>query len=468
MNAETFDLVVIGAGPAGEKGAITAAFFGKRVALVEKQALVGGAVANTGTMPSKMLRESALALMGIKGRELRGVHVELRSDATITDLMHHRSRIAAIQRERSLSYLSEVGVTLAHGHASFVDPQVIRVRSNSGDRFLRAHRVLIATGSSAFRPPVFPVDDPRICDPNEILSLTRLPRRLIIVGAGVIASESACTFAALGSKVTVCEKDDAFLPFLDREISTSLLESMKRLEVQFHWSEQVVGCDVAGPDASVGVTLASGRKIEGDAVLVAVGRTSNTADLGLDVIGIPVGAHGVISVDEHGRTAAPHVYAAGDVVGSPALVSAAIEQARVAVAHAFELKVRVSKSPVVPTGIYTIPEVSFAGETEESLRAKGIDYVVGKAAYRDSVRGQLLGEREGFLKLLFRRNDLKLLGVHVIGEQAAELVHTGLLALLEGADWQYFNQVCFNFPTLAWLYQRATYDAAAKSRTSSH
>ena len=465
MDTAAYDLIVIGSGPAGEKGAMTAAFFGKKVALVEKSELVGGAVANTGTLPSKTLRETALALTGLRARELHGVDLSLGREATVADFMYHAKNVGAAERSRILQYLERLGVELVRGTASFVDPHTVRVAGPEGERTLRAGTILIATGSSPFRPPEFVFEDDRICDSDEILQIARLPRTMVIVGAGVIGSEYACTFAALGTEVRLVDGRDRLLPVLDAEVSAALARAMEGSGIAFHWNERVTTCEASAGGGDVTLRLTSGAVLRADTVLVAAGRTSNTETLDLAAAGVAPGPRGLIPVDARYRTNVPHIYAAGDVIGAPALAATGVEQARVAMTHAFDLGLKSAVAPILPYGIYTIPEVSMAGETEASLREKGIDYVAGKALYLDNPRGQIIGDRTGFLKLLFRRSDMKLLGVHVIGEQASELVHVGLAVLLMDAGWDLLNRTCFNFPTLGVMYQRAAYDAAATLRS---
>jgi NAD(P) transhydrogenase len=467
MSLEPYDLVVIGSGPAGEKGALTAAFFGKKVALVERSALVGGAVANTGTLPSKTLRETALALSGVRARELHGVDLSLGRAATISDFMHHEKNVTASERARILGALRQLSVELIRGEASFVDPHTVTASGPAGTRTLKAGTILVATGSSPFRPPEFAFDDDRICDSDEILHLARMPRTMVVVGAGVIGSEYACTFAALGVAVHLVDGRGRLLPVLDAEVSAALAHAMGGLGIVFHWNERVTECDAPASGGDVALRLSSGATLEADTVLVAAGRTSNTESLGLAAAGVTLGKRGLIPVDARYRTNVPHIYAAGDVIGAPALAATGVEQARVAMSHAFDLEFKSELAPILPYGIYTIPEVSMAGETEESLRAKAIDYVCGKALYRENARGQIIGDRDGFLKLLFRRSDMKLLGVHVIGEQASELVHVGLTVMLVDAGWDLFNRICFNYPALGVMYQRAAYDAAAAARSAS-
>jgi NAD(P) transhydrogenase len=468
MEPEFFDLIVIGAGPAGEKGANTAAIFGKRVAIIEKGHNVGGAVANTGTLPSKTLRETALALSGLKARNLHGVDLSLRREATVADFMHHERSVAAGERARILHNLRTLNIQLYKGTASFVDSHTIRVSDDGeagqdvgeSERLLRADKILIATGSSPYRPPEFAFEDDRIHDSDEILKLDRLPKMLAVVGAGVIGSEYACTFAALGTKVEIFDGRDALLPFLDVEISNALEAAMQDLGVVFHWKE-IVTCE-APPEGQLLLTLSSGKTLKTDGVLIAAGRSSNTADLNLKAAGLTAGKRGLLTVNANFQTEVPNIYAAGDVIGFPALAATGMEQARVAMCHACGKPYKTEISNMVPTGIYTIPEVSTVGETEESLKTKGVDYVVGRARYDQNARGQIVGDRTGFLKLLFNSADMKVLGVHVIGEHASELLHIGLMAMLTDSGVELFNRACFNYPTLGDLYKYAAYDAMVK------
>ncbi len=460
------DVLVIGAGPAGEKGAKTAATFGKRVILVEKDREVGGAVANTGTLPSKTLRETALALSGLRARKLYGVDLSLRREATVADLMYHERRVSAAERKRIITNISGSNIELVHGRASLVDPHVVRIAGGDNDSALiRAEAILIATGSAPFRPPEFRFAHDRVCDSDEILHLRQLPKSLAVIGAGVIGSEYACTFAALGVETCVIDGRDALLSFLDQEVAAALTRAMERLGVKFHWNERVTKCeaprDPAGGDITL--TLTSGEALKVDCVLVAAGRISNTADLNLQAAGITPGKRGLLEVDQHFRTQVPHIYATGDVIGFPALAATSMEQSRVAMCHATgHADLKAELSGMLPSGIYTIPEVSMVGETEESAKKKNLDVAIGRALYKDNARGQIIGDHDGFLKLIFRTADRKLVGVHAIGEHATELVHIGLMAMLADADIDIFNRACFNYPTLGDMYKFAAYDALFK------
>jgi NAD(P) transhydrogenase len=458
MQAQSYDLLVIGGGPAGICGANTAGVYGKRVALVEKLREVGGAGINTGTIPSKTLRETALALSGLRARKLFGVDLSLRREATVADFMGHKENVAAQERRHREGQLRTNKVEIFHGAATFVDPNTVRI---APDRLLRGEKILIATGSSPVRPPEFPFEHPRVHDSDEILEIGALPKTLAVIGAGVIGAEYACTFAALGVEVHLIDGRDSLLGFLDREISENIQRAMTEAGIHFIWKEKVTRCD-APPSGDVTLTLTSGATLAVSDVLVAAGRQSNTADLNLAAAGLTPGKRGLIKVDAMGRTEVRHIFAAGDVVGAPALAATGMEQARLAACAAFEIRQKESAAPILPTGIYTIPEASMAGQTEESLREKNIPYVVGRARYADNPRGQIIGDEHGLLKLIFRREDMRLLGVHVVGEQATELVHIGLIAMLAGVGASVFNRVCFNYPTLGDLYKYATYEAILK------
>ena len=461
-NPGEFDLIVIGGGPAGMVGATTAAALGKTVAVIDSHHELGGAGANTGTVPSKTLRETALALSGMRSRNLYGVDLSLRREATVADFLRHEQNVKAGLNTVLSQRMEASHVAVYCGTASFEDAHMVRVRplvgGNSPDLLLRGTHFLIATGSAPVRPDIFPFDSPEIYDSDTILTIDCLPLKMAVIGAGVIGSEYACTFAALGTEVHILDGRDSLLPFLDAEISHALAGAMERNGIVFHWKEQVCSC---GPGTSSGValTLLSGETLNVDAVLVAAGRKSNVANLNLGAAGVAAGERGAIAVDDLYRTNVPHICAAGDVIGFPALASTSMEQARRAVTHALGVDLRTKAWGLLPTGVYTIPEASMVGETEESLKHAGVSYIVGRAPYFSSARGRIIGDSDGFLKLLFRSHDMKLLGVHVIGEQATELIHVGLMALLTDSGAGLFEEACFNIPTLGALYKVAALDA---------
>jgi NAD(P) transhydrogenase len=466
---KNYDLVIIGVGPAGLTAASTATANHKTIALIDCHRELGGAGINTGTVPSKTLRETALALSGLQSRNLYGVDLSLRREVTISDFLGHEQNVKAIFNEAFLKRLQSDHAEVFFGTASFIDPHTVSVTpipvatapagvtASNEAVLLRGEHILIATGSSPVRPGLFPFGTGEIYDSDTILKLDRIPKSMAAIGAGVIGSEYGCTFAALGTKVHIVDGRDKLLSFLDVEISKALAVAMERTGITFHWNEKVVQC-VIQPSGEVTLTFASGTSMTVDAVLVAAGRKSNTDTLALSKAGVATGERGVILADEHYRTNVPHIYAAGDVIGFPALASTSMEQARRAVSHALGLEVS-ALSPLLPNGIYTIPEVSMVGETEESLQKQGVDYVVGRARYEDNARGEIIGDKDGFLKLLFRRSDMKLVGVHVIGELATEIVHIGLMAMLTDSTANIFIEACFNVPTLSALYKTAALQA---------
>jgi len=455
---DRYDLIVIGSGPAGEKGAAQTAYFGKRVALVEAAPHVGGAGVNTGTIPSKTLRETALYFSGLAQRGLYGVDVTLKQDLTVRDFMHREHEVVRALREVVHDNIAKHRIDLLHGTATFVDAHTVAVTPPHGraPRRIAADVILIATGSLPNPGRDLPLDDPRVYDSDTILAMTDLPRSLAIVGAGVIGCEYASIFAALGIRVAVLDGRPRLLSFLDAETADRLRLQLELLGVDVRLGNGVTRF-TPGPDG-IALELQQGDPLTVDAVLIAAGRLGNTRGLGLDAVGIPVGDRGHLTVNEHYQTVVPHVYAAGDVIGFPALAATSMEQARVAMCHAFDLKYKTRVAPVVPLAVYTIPEVAMAGETEESCREKGIDYGVGRALYRQNARGQIVGDLAGQVKLVFRVPDRTLLGVHIIGESAAELVHVGLMVMQAGGAIDTFIHAVFNYPTLGDAYKYAAYD----------
>jgi NAD(P) transhydrogenase len=458
---QAFDVFVIGAGPAGVNAAITAARLGKSVAVAEKNPAVGGAALNTGTIPSKTLRETAVALSGLRTRNLHGVDLSLRRECTVADLLHHERAVRDTEQARWASLLGRYGVTVITGAARFADPHTLIVAGPGGERLLRAAFVIIAIGSSPVRAPLFPFEHPRIHDSDEIVNLEQVPKSLAVVGAGVVGSEYACTFACLGVPTHVIDGRDCLLPFLDLEIAQALTTAMTELGIVFHWKQQVTACQ-APAVGDIRLTLSSGEELAVDAVLVAAGRESRTAALNPDAAGLLVGKRGQLCVDEQFRTNVKHIYAAGDVIGFPALASTSAEQGRIAAAHGCGDPSADGMPAIFPTGIFTIPEVAAVGETEGSLKGKGIDYIIGRAEYAQTARGEIVGDHTGFLKLLFAKDGLRLLGAHVIGEQATELIHLGLMALETGGGADLFWRTCFNYPTFGDLYKLAAHDAMLK------
>jgi NAD(P) transhydrogenase len=423
--------------------------------LIDRYGDLGGAGANTGTVPSKTLRETALALSGTRSRDIYGVDLSLRREATIADLMRREHAVKEALNRMLAQVVEASPVELIVGDAQFEDAHTIRVRSGTRSTLLRAERTLISTGSSPYRPAGFPFDKPGVYDSDSILELDTIPKSLAVVGAGVVGSEYACTFGALGTKVHLIDSRDVLLPFLDSEVSAALTRAIRGSGIEMHCRERVAECNCAGREITL--TLESGCIVRTEAVLVAAGRRSNTTSLNLAAAGVTPGERGDLKVDEHYRTAVQHIYAAGDVIGFPGLASTGMQQARRAMAEAFGTADDLPARDILPSAVYTIPEVAMAGDTEQAVQAAGLEYVVGRARYTDNPRGCIIGEKEGFLKLIFRREDLKLLGVHAIGELASELVHIGLIAMTADCDATIFSKLAFNVPTLGALYQDATW-----------
>jgi NAD(P) transhydrogenase len=463
MNLPPYDLVVIGGGPAGSSAAITAAIFGKRVVLIERAEKIGGAGINTGTIPSKTLRENALVIAGAKARALPCLEITVKPDATLDALTHQLSSVENLVRGEIEARFDQNHVERVIGEATFVDAHTVQVTANDGSICqIRGEHFMIATGSSPVHPPGFDFSHRKIHDSNEILELKVLPKSLAVVGAGVIGSEYACSFAALGVEVHLIDGRDALLGFLDRDIARHIQDGMVEAGITLHWNEKVVTCS-APDEGLVTLELSSGATLAVSDVLVASGRSSNTEQLGLEAAGIAVGKRGLVPVNGFFQTEVPHIYATGDVVGAPALAATSMEQARVGICHAFEL-MKKELSPLLPTGIYTIPEAACVGATEAELTAAGTPYVVGQALYRHNPRGRIVGDRNGMLKLLFHRDTSRLLGVHVVGEQATELVHVGMMGMLGEATLETFNRACFNYPSLGDLYKYACYNALLSLR----
>lgn len=454
---ERFDLIVIGTGPAGEKAAVQAGYFGKRVAVVERAQEPGGAGVHTGTLPSKTLRETALYLSGHSARELYGVAVSLDREATLAHLMARKNAIAESESRRIRDNFDRHDITYFHGSGTVDAERHVVVDGPAGIFRLSADFILIATGSRPFRPKEIDFEDDRIHDSDEILGIQCLPERLVVLGGGVIGCEYACMFAALGAKVTLVDTRDRVLPFLDDEIVTRLTDAMVKLGVELRHGVRWSNIKRSGEE--VALDLSDGSKLTCDQLLYAAGRVGNTEGLGLDKVGVGIDNRGYVHVDERFATTAPGIVAAGDVIGFPALASVSMEQGRVAICHAFGFGYKTAVSSMMPYGIYTIPEASGVGETEQTCAEKGRDAVVGRALYRNNARGKIVGDTEGMTKIVVCAKTRKLLGVHVIGENATELVHIGQTVLhLEGTVNLFIDMV-FNFPTLAESYKYAAYDA---------
>jgi NAD(P) transhydrogenase len=456
-----YDLLVIGSGPAGQRAAIQAAKLGKRVAIVERKAVVGGVCINTGTIPSKTLRETVLHLSGYRERGLYGASYTVKQNITMSDLLMRTDHVISHEIDVTRHQLLRNRVELFAAAASFVDPHTIRLNEvlGHGWRDVTAGYIVIATGTAATQDSHIPFDGQRIFISDDILRLEQLPRTLAVVGAGVIGLEYASIFAALGVRVTLIDKRPRLLPFVDAEIIETLAYQLRQNRVTLRLGEEVSGIEPIADEhgARVNIHLASGKQIITEKALYSIGRTGAIQDLNLPAAGLAADARGRLSVNAVYQTEVPHIYAVGDLIGFPSLASTSMEQGRLAACHALGVPAN-SVPELFPYGIYTIPEISTVGRNEEELTEQGIAYEVGKAQYREIARGQIMGDSTGLLKLIFHTETRALLGVHIIGEGASELIHIGQAVLAFSGPIDYFVNTVFNYPTLAECYKTAAFD----------
>jgi NAD(P) transhydrogenase len=458
-----FDVLVLGSGPGGQKAAIAAAKLGRRVAIAERRNMIGGVCINTGTIPSKTLREAVLYLTGLSQREIYGQSYRLKDDITVADLAARTQHVIGREVDVIRNQLSRNRVKVLHGTARFTDPHTVSVVDDSGrSAQVTAEKIVIAVGTRPARPATVQFDDETIIDSDGIIHLERVPRSMVVVGAGVIGIEYASMFAALGTKVTVVERRDRMLEFCDPEITEALKYHLRDLAVTFRFRETVASVERHPPLGAVTV-LESGKRIAADTVMYSAGRQGTADELDLDKAGLAADARGRIQVDEHFRTPVPHIYAVGDVIGFPALASTSMEQGRLAAHHACDEPVR-EINRIQPIGIYTIPEISFIGRTEDELTDARIPFEVGIARYRELARGQIAGDSYGMLKLLVEPETHKLLGVHVFGTGATEIIHIGQAVMGCQGTVDYLVDAVFNYPTLAESYKVAALDAMNKIR----
>ena len=460
---QNYDLIVIGSGPAGEKGAARAAYEGKKVALVEESSELGGAVASQG-VPTKALRETALNISGFLSRDIYGVDLRYKDTLDVQTFLYRERFVQAAAQTAVVENLKKHHIDLYSGFASFDDPHTLKVSSPAGETTISGDVILIATGSRPARPSSFPFDHPNVYDSSTILKIHKLPKNLTVIGGGIIGCEFACLFGALGIHVSLIHSQEHLFPFVDHEISLCLLRSMKEMGLDLYMNDRVENVVPDGDGGDIRTSLKSGAVIHSEAVLIAVGRISNTEKLRLENAGVKVGERGLLKVNQYLQTEVPHIYAAGDVIGFPALSSTSMEQGRLAVTHAFQFNYKTTPANQIPFGIWTIPEISVLGDTEETLKARGEPYLVGKALYENNPRGLVVGEKYGLLKLIFSGDDLKLLGVHIIGQEACELIATGMMALEMNATARDMIGLCFNFPSLGDMYKYAAYDALGEYR----
>ena len=455
-------MLVIGSGPGGQKAAIAAAKLGRRAAVIDRPDRVGGVSIHTGTIPSKTLREAVLYLTGLTQRDLYGQSYRLKDEITVADLTARTQHVVGREVDVIRSQLSRNHVALLAGTGRFTDDHTVAVRDATGqDRLITAEHIVIATGTRPARPDLVEFDERTILDSDNVINLEKVPRSMVIVGAGVIGIEYASMFAALGSKVTVVEQRERMLDFCDLEVVESLKYHLRDLAVTFRFGEKVAAVE-RHPRGTLTV-LESGKKIPADAVMYSAGRQGLTDELDLQKAGLTADARGRIAVDEHYRTAVPHIYAVGDVIGFPALAATSMEQGRTAAYHACGEPVH-PMAEIQPIGIYTIPEISYVGRTEDQLTEESIPFEVGVARYRELARGQIIGDSHGVLKLLVSPDDRKLLGVHCFGTGATELIHIGQAVMGCGGTVDYLVDAVFNYPTLAESYKVAALDATNKIR----
>jgi len=461
MSAVKYDLAIVGSGPSGQRAAVAAAKMKKRVAVVESRSVVGGVCINTGTIPSKTMREAVLHLSGYNYRSVYGMNYRVKEKITMADLAFRVQGVIKTEVDVTEAQLSRNGIDVVHGIAKFTEPHQLHVEGPQVDTTIEADRIIVAVGTRPASSPKVPINGRTIVNSDQILDLPVLPRSLIVVGGGVIGVEYTCMFAILGVRVTLIEKRSKLLEFADQEIVEALSYHLRDSRVTLRLGEEVESVEEL-PDGTVVANLESKKRVSGDALLYAVGRQGNIDDLNLAAAGLEADNRGRIPVNEHYQTKVEHIYAVGDVIGFPSLASVSMEQGRIAAARAFDDKATTSNPSFYPYGIYTIPEISFIGKTEEQLTEEDVPYEVGMAYYRESARGQIRGDTTGRLKLVFHRDTRKILGVHIIGEGASELVHIGQAVMTFDGTIEYFVDTVFNYPTLAECYKVAAFNGLGR------
>ncbi len=456
-----YDMLVIGSGPAGQRAAIQSAKLDKRTALIERKAVLGGVCINSGTIPSKTLREAVIYLSGYRLRSIYGESYTVKQNITMDDLLFRTEHVIRHEIDVTRHQLQRNGVEMINAAAAFVDPHAVRLTmvDHSGERTVTAANILVAVGTEATRDPKIPFDGQNIFVSDDILTLKKLPRTMAVVGAGVVGCEYASIFSALGVRVTLVDRARRLLAFVDAEVVEALDYHLRQNRMTLRFGEAVRGIELAqtGTDTRVKIHLASGKEILAEKALYSIGRTGATGKLNLEAAGLNADERGRLKVNEYYQTEVPHIYAAGDVIGFPSLASTSLEQGRLSACHAFGIEAK-STPALFPYGIYTIPEISYVGKNEEELTQANIPYEMGKASYREIARGQIIGDNIGMLKILFHRESRELLGVHIIGESASELIHIGQAVMSLGGTVDYFVNTVFNYPTLAECYKNAAFD----------
>jgi len=459
--SSVYDLIVIGSGPAGQRAAIYGSKLGKKVALIEMREVVGGSCINTGTIPSKTMREAVLHLSGYNYKSIYGMNYRVKERITMADLAFRVQHVIKTEIDVTEAQLHRNNVEMLTGVASFVstspESTVVQVANSRGSTLHSAKSVLIATGTKPASSAKVAINGKSIINSDQVLDLINLPKTLIVVGGGVIGVEYACMFSALGVRVTLIERRPRLLEFADQEIVEALSYHLRDSRVTMRLNEEVESVEEM-PDGTVVATLESKKKLQGDTLLYAVGRQGNVDELNLAAVGVESDSRGRIPVDKDFRTKVPTIYAVGDVIGFPSLASVSMEQGRIAAARAFGDDTVLSNPSFYPYGIYTIPEISFIGKTEEQLTEEDVPYEVGVAYYREIARGQIRGDTTGRLKIIFHRLTHLILGVHIIGEGASELLHIGQAVMALGGKLDYFVDTVFNYPTLAECYKVAAFN----------
>ncbi|HKD64051.1 MAG TPA: Si-specific NAD(P)(+) transhydrogenase [Candidatus Acidoferrales bacterium] len=461
MGDQDFDLVVIGSGPAGQKGAICAAKLRKRVAVIDRTVMMGGVCVHTGTIPSKSVREAIFQLTGSAVKSFYGNAYRGNGDISVKDLAFRVQSVVVRETDVVRAQLKRNGIAIYQGLAQFVDPHTIEIRGESDKTVIRGEHVLIACGTRPAGNNDIPFDGKRVFDTDQINALQGLPRELIVVGAGVVGLEYTSFMAAMGVEVTVIDQRPQLLDFVDREIIEALAYHLRQMNTTFRLGDKVTRVGFDEQRDRVFAELESGKKVQANALLYSVGRQANGDQLALEAAGLQPDSRGKVIVNAEYQTAVPHIYAAGDVIGFPALASTSMEQGRLASCHMFGAPSQ-NMSALFPYGIYTIPEISMVGQTEEKLTAAKVPYEVGMAKYKELAKSMMLGDESGMLKLLFDRNTRKLLGVHAIGQRATEIIHIGQAVLAYGGSIEYFRDTVFNYPTLAEAYKVAALDGLNK------
>lgn len=455
---ERYELAVIGSGPAGEKAAVKAGYFGHKVALIEKEVRCGGAGVNTGTLPSKTLKETSLYLSGKYDKGLYGIDRDISGEASVENFLFRKNYVVDTESQEVKENILRHQVTLYKGKASFVNPHEIHIQGEK-EETIYADTIIIATGSSPTHPPSIPFDKKRVHDSDSILDITRFPKSIAILGAGVIGLEYATIFSTMGCKVYLINRGDKILTFVDGQITTLLLKHMKEDGIELLFNKSVKSIEVPQkPEENLQITLESGEILIVDMFLFAAGRNGNVQDLSLEKAGVDVDNRENIIVNEKYQTKVPHIYAVGDVIGFPALASTSMDQGRVAVAHIFQTKDIEQLASVLPYGIYTIPEISTVGISEEDAKKKNLSYATGVARHADMPRGKIMGAKDGMLKLVFDKESGVILGVSIIGHLATELIHYGIELINTKKTLSEVIGRVYNVPTLHELYKYAAYD----------